>query len=222
MRRIVLLAVVAVLCVAFVPMEQADAAEGLSGHAQNDAVSISYTEPLAYISFTSMPSGAFNISVFSTGHIQPSIYIPEPKKALVIELEPLLEQTYTFLITYADGSELTTLDMAIGHYTLCKVTLAPGDGKGSAITETIVSGGDFILPDCTFGAPNGKQFSSWSVSGKTCQPGDTITVSSDVTVTAMWEDAPSDGGISPMIIVIIVGAIVIALLAVVFLLRRKP
>ncbi len=54
---------------------------------------------------------------------------------------------------------------------------------------------DYELPPCGFTAPAGKAFKEWSVvigsnAPVNKAPGETITVTADTTVTAVWEDAP--------------------------------
>ena len=49
--------------------------------------------------------------------------------------------------------------------------------------------GEYTLPECTFTAPAGKQFKAWSVGGREKAAGDTITVTADTTLTAVWKDA---------------------------------
>ena len=51
--------------------------------------------------------------------------------------------------------------------------------------------GDYVLPVCGFTAPNGKQFKAWSVGGVEKAAGDTITVTENTTVTAVWETIPA-------------------------------
>ncbi len=46
---------------------------------------------------------------------------------------------------------------------------------------------DYTLPANGFTAPDGMKFKAWSVNGSEKQPGETITVSTNTTVTAVWE-----------------------------------
>ncbi len=64
------------------------------------------------------------------------------------------------------------------------------DGTGE--TKTVqTTPGEYTLPPCDFTAPTGKQFKAWLVGNEEKQPGDKITVGSDLTVTAVWEDIPA-------------------------------
>lgn len=70
------------------------------------------------------------------------------------------------------------------------VTFDNGDGTGTM--ESVAADGDYSLPECGFTAPEGKQFKCWLVDGQEKQPGETITVSADITVSASWEENPTE------------------------------
>ena len=118
-------------------------------------------------------------------------------------------KTYPLLIYYtlADGYEIAD-DVVITHdlpgavVTMVKefsrirleYTVAYAitfDANGGSGTMAPVSGiaGEYTLPECTFTAPAGKQFKAWSVGGREKAAGDTITVTADTTLTAVWKDA---------------------------------
>ena len=67
------------------------------------------------------------------------------------------------------------------------ISFNPGDGTGSMASVPNTTG-TYELPACTFTAPNGKQFKAWSVGGYEYDPGASITVSGNTTVTALWKD----------------------------------
>ena len=64
------------------------------------------------------------------------------------------------------------------------------DSNGGTGTMTAQTGvlGDYTLPANGFTAPEGKQFKCWSVDGNEKAVGDKITVTANITVTAVWED----------------------------------
>lgn len=62
----------------------------------------------------------------------------------------------------------------------------PG-GIGTMADVKGVSGA-YKLPECGYMAPSGKKFKVWEADGKEYAPGDVITVSKNITVTAVWED----------------------------------
>ncbi len=93
------------------------------------------------------------------------------------------------------------------------VTLEAGNGIDAA-TTVVVCVGDYILPECGFAAPDGKEFTGWDLG----QPGDVITVSESITLTAQWNDiAPPTGDSSHLALwaalLFISGAAVIAMTA---------
>ena len=47
-------------------------------------------------------------------------------------------------------------------------------------------GSKITLPECTFTAPNGKEFDTWDAG----DPGDEVEVKSDLTVKAIWKEKP--------------------------------
>lgn len=68
------------------------------------------------------------------------------------------------------------------------VTFAAGGGTGSM--SSVEASGSYSLPKNRFTAPSGKQFKCWKVNGSEKQPGDTINVTANTTVTAVWENVP--------------------------------
>ena len=75
-----------------------------------------------------------------------------------------------------------------------------GDGTGTMAAKKYEQGEKISAPTSTFGAPVGKVFSHWSGDdGKTYYEGDEITMSDDLTLTAMWGEPavitfkPGDG-----------------------------
>ena len=74
------------------------------------------------------------------------------------------------------------------------VTFDANGGTGTIAAETVTSGASYTLPACTFTAPENKTFKEWSVKigdadPLSKQPGETIEVTADTTVTAVWKDA---------------------------------
>jgi len=69
------------------------------------------------------------------------------------------------------------------------VSFDANGGTGFMATASDVSG-EYTLPPNGFIAPTNKQFKCWSVEGVEKNPSDVITVSGNVTVTAVWEDKP--------------------------------
>ena len=71
------------------------------------------------------------------------------------------------------------------------------DANGGSGTMTALTGGtSYILPECTFTAPAGKQFAGWNVFGYTQDAGTTVNLTNNFTATAVWEDIPEIANIS--------------------------
>lgn len=67
------------------------------------------------------------------------------------------------------------------------LTLVADNGTGTTETEKVVKGSNYTLPKADkFAAPVGKQFDHWDVDGVNKNPDETITVSADTTITAVW------------------------------------
>ena len=81
--------------------------------------------------------------------------------------------------TYNDTGEVPVIET----YT---VTFGANGGTG---TMQSISGinGEYVLPQCTFTAPQGKEFYGWSVNGVRHNVGDSIEISSNTNVVALWK-----------------------------------
>ena len=62
------------------------------------------------------------------------------------------------------------------------------NGGDGIFGPVYISAGTYTLPKCYFTAPVGKQFKAWAVDGVEYAPGKTITISSNTTVKAIWDD----------------------------------
>ena len=73
----------------------------------------------------------------------------------------------------------------IPEYTL---TFDANGGSGAMSGTTILATTGYVLPECTFTAPSNKAFKAWSVGGEEKYDGETITVTEDTTIKAIWMD----------------------------------
>ena len=71
----------------------------------------------------------------------------------------------------------------------CVVSFAAGGGTGMMASVTGVLG-EYTLPECSFTAPEGMRFKAWSVGGVEKAAGDTIDITANTTITAVWEEIP--------------------------------
>ncbi|MEI3416712.1 MAG: hypothetical protein V8Q43_04025 [Christensenellaceae bacterium] len=56
--------------------------------------------------------------------------------------------------------------------------------------KKVLHGSKYYLPECEFIAPEGKQFKAWQIGDPEYAVNDPVTVTADITVKALWEDAP--------------------------------
>ena len=56
--------------------------------------------------------------------------------------------------------------------------------------KKVLHGSEYCLPECEFIAPEGKQFKAWQIDGTEYPVNAPVTVTADITVKALWEDAP--------------------------------
>lgn len=78
-------------------------------------------------------------------------------------------------------------DAEITQYT---ISFNAGDGSGTMDSIQVAVGTRYDLPACTFTAPEGMQFKAWSVNDSEQVVGTSITITGNVTITAVWEAKP--------------------------------
>lgn len=61
-------------------------------------------------------------------------------------------------------------------------------GSGTMAASTVEKGQAYTLPACSFTAPDGKQFASWSINGENHAAGSSVTVRANLTAKAVWKD----------------------------------
>ena len=59
-------------------------------------------------------------------------------------------------------------------------------GTGTMAEVEVQRGSTFVLPECSFTAPEGKEFSAWLIGSAKYQPGQKITVSGNTRFDALW------------------------------------
>ena len=75
------------------------------------------------------------------------------------------------------------------------ITYVAGDGTGEDVAETFTEGAAYVLPECTFTAPEGKVFAGWDIDGTVYPAGTTYAdFTADTTVTATWAEDTQGGG----------------------------
>ena len=106
------------------------------------------------------------------------------------------DDTYTFTQPEGDVTITAAFEMRNEH----TVTFdANGGSEPEELPEEVTTampakkilhGSEYSLPECEFIAPEGKQFKAWEIDGAEYPMNAPVTVTADITVKALWEDAP--------------------------------
>lgn len=70
----------------------------------------------------------------------------------------------------------------------CTISFDKGDGNGSMADVNVEKGKEYTLPECTFTAPEGKEFEAWEIEGTKKQAKESIVVNKDTKIKALWKD----------------------------------
>ena len=73
-----------------------------------------------------------------------------------------------------------------------KVSFDGNGAEGIMNPITVEANDTYVLPNCGFEVPEGKAFAGWTVNGQTYQAGESIVITGDTTITAVWKDATSE------------------------------
>lgn len=101
----------------------------------------------------------------------------------------IAENVFSFTMPDKDVIVTNTFEKLAGNVT---IYFNAGDGGTGTMPSKNVPQGDYKLPACTFTAPEGKEFKAWSVAGVEHQPGETINVTANTTLTAIWKNKTVD------------------------------
>lgn len=106
------------------------------------------------------------------------------------------DDTYTFTQPEGDVTITAAFEMRNEH----TVTFDAGGGSEpeelpeevttAMPAKKILHGSEYSLPECEFIAPEGKQFKAWEIDGTEYPVNAPVTVTADITVKALWENAP--------------------------------
>lgn len=66
-----------------------------------------------------------------------------------------------------------------------------GEGKGTMMPEMVREDETYTLPECTFTAPEGKEFDAWEVDGAKKKAGETAKITTHTVVKALWKEIGS-------------------------------
>ena len=101
--------------------------------------------------------------------------------------EYTLNGNVTFVAVWED---LVPHEAPPAAVTVFTISFDANGGSGSMEIAQAKEGAEYELPTCNFTAPEGKVFDAWEIAGARKEVGETITISGDVFVKALWKDAP--------------------------------
>ena len=95
--------------------------------------------------------------------------------------------------SYANEAGVPVVKTTVNH----TITFDGNGGKWKMDPVTVEENTEYELPGSSFIAPDGKEFDGWLVNGEKKNPGDRITVTSDLTIQAQWRNkAPEQATVS--------------------------
>ena len=106
------------------------------------------------------------------------------------------DDTYTFTQPEGDVTITAAFEMRNEHTVTFDANGGsepeelPEEGTTAMPAKKILHGSEYSLPECEFIAPEGKQFKAWEIDGAEYPVNAPVTVTADITVKALWEDAP--------------------------------
>ena len=116
------------------------------------------------------------------------------------EILPSAVNAGTYSVWYRVTGDTNYEDLAPQSVTVMirqvyTVTFASNGGTGSLEAITCAEGEYCVLPDCGFTAPEGQVFRGWQVGTDSAvkNAGERLTVTADITVTALWADIAVTG-----------------------------
>ena len=106
------------------------------------------------------------------------------------------EDTYTFAQPEGDVTITAAFEMR-NEYTVAfdanggsEPEDLPEEVTTAMPAKKVLHGSEYYLPECEFIAPEGKQFKAWEIGGTEYPVNAPVTVTADITVKALWKDAP--------------------------------
>lgn len=70
----------------------------------------------------------------------------------------------------------------------CTISFDKGEGNGNMADVKVEKGKEYTLPECTFTAPEGKEFDAWEIESTKKQAKESIVVNKDIKIKALWKD----------------------------------
>ena len=106
------------------------------------------------------------------------------------------DDTYTFTQPEGDVTITAAFEMRNEHTVTFDANGGsepeelPDEVTTAMPAKKILHGSEYSLPECEFIAPENQQFKAWQIDGTEYPANASVTVTADITVKALWEDAP--------------------------------
>ncbi len=126
-----------------------------------------------------------NVDVYEgEGYILPecTLTAPEGYKFMAWSIDGVEKAVGAFV----DITKDTTVKALWTLKEIYTVTLDANGADGNVEPVTAAEGDSYTLPDCTFDAPYGFKFKTWSVNGKEMAAGEAFTVTGNTVIKAEW------------------------------------
>ncbi|MBR6213569.1 MAG: InlB B-repeat-containing protein [Candidatus Methanomethylophilaceae archaeon] len=186
------------------------------GEGAGEGFSMEYTSsPIPYVEihFVKAPSSNFMLTFSGPEFFEMGLFPSMKDITIGLEKHPLLIGEYSILITGESGERID--DCFLRVYSAGLVSFDANGGTGSMDKQYAEIGKGYILPENGFGAPQDMVFDLWTIGSTHYEPGSSVVVTGDMTVTASWKE-PNNSWILPIIIgaVVLLAILAVALVAI--------
>ena len=145
-----------------------------------DGTPLFYKDELVMLSIA--PDAGYMLSTLSVNGTAAAVAVGEDTYTFA---QP--EENVTITATFEKRNEHTVTFDANGG---SEPEDLPEEVTTAMPAKKVLHGSAYYLPECEFIAPEGKQFKAWQIDGTEYPVNAPVTVTADITVKALWEDAP--------------------------------
>ena len=144
-----------------------------------DGTPLFYKDELVMLSIA--PDEGYMLSTLSVNGTAAAVAVGEDAYTFA---QP--EENVTITATFEKRNEHTVMFDANGG---SEPEGLPEEVTTAMPAKKVLHGSEYYLPECEFVAPEGKQFKAWQIDGTEYPVNAPVTVTADITVKALWENA---------------------------------
>ena len=144
-----------------------------------DGTPLFFKDELVVLSIA--PGEGYMLSALSVNGIPATVAVGEDTYTFA---QP--EENVTITATFEKRNEHTIAFDANGGF---EPAYLPEEVTTAMPAKKVLHSSEYYLPECEFVAPEGKQFKAWEIDGTEYPVNAPVTVTADITVKALWEDA---------------------------------